>query len=208
MLAISSTVKGASDKTGSKYIGSMDLNGIDWNVFSHGNHVGGIAAGSKNGKVMHGVAFEADVISTYRKAEDFDFSKYDSHSEIKAINNSWGLDCNVDEFFSPEAIEDGLATKEVFEKLIKEINSWGILESLSPLSEANSKDWLLIFSNGNEGQPPVGFVLFNHWLNNKSINNFITVTTVLNSCSENTHLERNSDRWSENCDVWNRYKRI
>ena len=37
----------------------MNLEGINWNEYSHGSHVGGIAAGSKNGKVMHGVAFDA-----------------------------------------------------------------------------------------------------------------------------------------------------
>jgi subtilisin family serine protease len=48
-----------ADKTGSKYVGSISLEGINWNEYSHGSHVGGIAAGSKNGKVMHGVAFDA-----------------------------------------------------------------------------------------------------------------------------------------------------
>ncbi len=182
-----------SEKTGSKYVGSFDLKGIDWETYEHGTHSAAIIAGSKNGKTMHGIAFDADIINTIYFSDDSGFSSYQSYPHIRNINNSWGLDCNVDEFFSPEAIEDGLATKEVFVKLIKELNSWGILESLSPLSGAKSKDWLLIFSNGNEGQPPIGFVPFYHWLNNKSINNFITVTTVLNSCGENTHLERNSD---------------
>ena len=54
-----------SSKTDSKYIGSLELNGIDWNEFFHGTHIGGIAVGAKNGKAMHGVAFDADILNTY-----------------------------------------------------------------------------------------------------------------------------------------------
>ncbi|MBP5468348.1 MAG: S8 family serine peptidase, partial [Candidatus Riflebacteria bacterium] len=79
-----------ADKTGSKYIGSLELNGIDWNEYFHGTHVAGIAVGSKNDKVMHGVAFDAEIVNTsFMGAKDRDFSKYDSYSQVKIINNSW-----------------------------------------------------------------------------------------------------------------------
>ncbi|MBP5468056.1 MAG: S8 family serine peptidase [Candidatus Riflebacteria bacterium] len=79
-----------ADKTGSKYIGSFELNGIDWKTNSHGSHVGGIAAGSKNDKYMHGVAFDADIVSVYFLGENNDFPKFDSYAEVKCVNNSWG----------------------------------------------------------------------------------------------------------------------
>ena len=85
-----------ANKTGSKYIGSLELDGIDWKENDHGTHVGGIAAGSKNGKAMHGVAFDADFVSAYFMADGADFQKYDSYTEIKTINNSWGSQLSVD----------------------------------------------------------------------------------------------------------------
>ena len=41
-----------ADKTGSKYVGSTNLDGIDWESNNHGSHVAGIAAGSKNGRSL------------------------------------------------------------------------------------------------------------------------------------------------------------
>ena len=61
-------------KTGSKYIGSLSLNGIDWKKNDHGTHVAGIAAAAKTDYLMHGVAFDADFISTYGLSDDSDFS--------------------------------------------------------------------------------------------------------------------------------------
>ena len=104
------------DKTGSKYIGSLSLDGIDWNTYSHGTAMGSIAAGSKNEKGMHGVAFDADIISTSRFGENFDFPKYDSYPEIKIINNSWGSNGSADMFYSSEVVSN-LSSKEVLDSL-------------------------------------------------------------------------------------------
>ena len=35
----------------------------DWKVIFHGTHVAGISAASRDGKVMHGVAFDAEVLN-------------------------------------------------------------------------------------------------------------------------------------------------
>ncbi len=78
-----------SSKTSSKYIGSFDLKQINWEKDNHGTHVGGIAVGTKNGNTMHGVAFDADIMSTtYAYSDTADFYKYSSFSDIKTINNS------------------------------------------------------------------------------------------------------------------------
>ena len=71
------------DKKGSKYVGSFILEGIEWNEWFHGTARGSIAAGSKNDKGMHGVAFDADIISTSYFVESYDFHKYDTYPEIK-----------------------------------------------------------------------------------------------------------------------------
>ncbi len=182
-----------SSKTGSKYIGSFELNGIDWKTNSHGSHVGGIAAGSKNDKYMHGVAFDADIISTYFMTDDYDFSKYNSYSEIKCINNSWGPAISVDDYFVPEDVEDGIISEKVIDKLVTQLRNDGGYDLFPPIFEAVSKDKLLIFANANQGQHETDLLEFMNWLNGKSVNNLISVTATLNSYGDKKHLERNSD---------------
>ena len=78
-----------SDKTSSKYIGSLSLNGIDWKNSNHGTHVSGIAVGSKNNYIMHGVAFDANLISTsYEHSDTSEFYKYSQYSDIKKDRKS------------------------------------------------------------------------------------------------------------------------
>ncbi len=182
-----------SDKKDSKYIGSTDLDGISWMVNSHGSHVGGIAAGAKNGKGMHGVAFDADIISTAWVGKNFDFPEYDSFPQIKSINNSWGGEISFDTFYLPYEIEDDLSPNKALEKLYKDLEQKGYFDQLSPIKEAASKDRLLVFSNCNYGKTDTSLIPFVHWLNNKDVNNLISVTATLNSYGNNTHLERNSD---------------
>ena len=180
-----------SGKTGSKYIGSLDLSGIDWKSNNHGSHVGGIAAGSKNRKGMHGVAFEADVISTYTKAEDLGFSKYDSYSEVKAINNSWGPACSIDDLFKFKKFDSELPGAYVSYYLYYVYSTYSDYTNL--IKEIASKDKLLVFGNCNDGQHECGILPFVYWLQGKSVNNFISVISALNSYGDNTHLVRNSD---------------
>ncbi|MBR4571290.1 MAG: S8 family serine peptidase [Candidatus Riflebacteria bacterium] len=182
-----------SSKTGSKYIGSFELNGIDWKTNSHGSHVGGIAAGSKNAKYMHGVAFDADIISTCFMTDDYDFSKYNSYSEIKCINNSWGAVISVDDYYPSEDIEDGIISEKGIDKFVTQLKNNGEYGLCPPIFEAVSKDKLLIFANANQGQHETDLLEFMNWLNGKSVNNLISVTATLNSYGDKKHLERNSD---------------
>ena len=182
-----------SSKTESKYIGSLELNGIDWNPYYHGSHVGGIAAGAKDGKDMHGVAFDADIISTYFLAKGNDFTKYDSYSEIKIINNSWGPYFSVDNYISSENVEDEITSEKVIEKLVTCLRNDNLYDYFIPIFEAASKDKLLAFANCNDGQHESQLIQFLYWLKGKSINNLISVTAALNSYGDKVHLERNSD---------------
>jgi autotransporter-associated beta strand protein len=182
-----------ADKTGSKYIGSLNLEGIDWKENSHGTHVSGIAVGSKNGKGMHGVAFDADLVSTYFLCESHDFPKFDSYSEIKTINNSWGNKYSIDDFYLlyTSILDKDNISSEVVLNYLNSFND--DYKSITAIKEAASKDRLLVCSNGNYGRDDAGSYRSIHWFNNKSINNLITVTAMLNSYSESEHLKRNSD---------------
>ncbi|WP_246883147.1 autotransporter serine protease [Pseudomonas sp. Tri1] len=87
-----------------RYDGSPSV-GSDGKLGSHGTHVGGIAAGSRDGSPMHGVAFDAQIIS----ADNGDPGPEDGiilgndgavykagwdaliASGARIINNSWGI---------------------------------------------------------------------------------------------------------------------
>ncbi|NBF11254.1 autotransporter domain-containing protein [Pseudomonas sp. Fl4BN1] len=87
-----------------RYDGSPSL-GSDRKLGSHGTHVGGIAAGSRDGGAMHGVAYDAQIIS----ADNGDPGPEDGivlgndgavykagwdglvASGARIINNSWGI---------------------------------------------------------------------------------------------------------------------
>ncbi len=190
-------------KTGSKYIGSLSLNGIDWKKNDHGTHVAGIAAAAKTDYLMYGVAFDADFISTYALSDDSDFSKYNSYSQIKVINNSWGEDLNIDYAYDDddededEDIEDfkNYSSDEIFDKIASELEKLekGVDSELGPLSDAINQDKLLIFAASNEGETVSGYQSCAPLFKKETANNIINVTAALNSFDETNHLERNSD---------------
>ena len=179
-----------ADKTGSKYVGSLNLDGIDWNTYFHGNPMAGIAAGSKNDKVMHGVAFDADIISTSWIGNNFDFPKYDSYPEIKIINNSWGNSESADTFYTSDEVSN-LNSKDVLDYLNEKVVAYK--NTTIPIKDAASKDRLLVFSNHNYGYADTQAYMFLYWFNNEAVNNIITVTGALNSCDQSEHLKRNPD---------------
>ncbi len=185
-----------ADKTGSKYIGSMNLEGINWNEYNHGSHVGGIAAGSKNGKGMHGVAFDAEIVSTYYLwDDDHDFSKYDSSSQIKSINNSWNSDSDIDGLINSDELDEDSTADKVFKQLVTDFNNYNFEPMNKSVFDTASKDKLLIFSSGNFGYQDKDLMF--HWplifKYDDCNNNIITVTSALNSYGENKHLIRNPD---------------
>lgn len=79
---------------------------------SHGTHVGGTMAASRDGNEMHGVAFQANLYSantggtdnmTYGPNQDYNFflKGYSALAEVgaKVINNSWGSNRRVNSAF-------------------------------------------------------------------------------------------------------------
>ena len=74
----------------------------DWVYDKHGSHVAGIMAAMRNGVGMHGVAFDADLVSaamlggasgsTENLVMPDLLSLFAAYPEIRVINNSWGAD--------------------------------------------------------------------------------------------------------------------
>ncbi|MDX7989258.1 autotransporter outer membrane beta-barrel domain-containing protein, partial [Xenorhabdus sp. 12] len=57
---------------------------------AHGNHVSGIIAASRDGKEMHGVAFDAGLITGKYLQNQFNRTEAMIQSNVRIINNSWG----------------------------------------------------------------------------------------------------------------------
>lgn len=81
------------ETTGQEYV-------PNWAYDKHGSHVAGIMAAMRNGIGMHGVAFDADLVSAamlggaYGSTENLVtpdlLSLFAAYPEIRVINNSWG----------------------------------------------------------------------------------------------------------------------
>ena len=97
------TTKTASSMAVLVHTGSGADGVYSWSDYQHGTHVAGIAAASRNGTGMQGVAYDAEIVGTVPytdlAAEVSSGQIYDAylnHPEIKVINNSWGEENYLD----------------------------------------------------------------------------------------------------------------
>lgn len=184
----------------------------DWQKLFHGTHVAGIAAGSRNGQVMHGVAFDANIFGASFKddysgegGEDSSmyndpFAPYLNRAEVKVINNSWGTDIYLDEFLSDEDIKQALINNgENWDKLMDELKgeitkqSKELKTCLMDVSKAFDAKRLTIFSAGNGGHSSPGLSAQASWFNDKAEFYLLGVSNVYNQFGHSGGLVRNSD---------------
>ena len=114
----------------------------DWLQHYHGSHVAGIMAASKNEIGMHGVAFDADLLSGEIwgdvKLEDT-YNGFNENKKVKIINNSWSDDLYIDE------IREGKAG-ELSCYISEEPHYFEIFEN-----SISNHDKVLVFAAGNMG---------------------------------------------------------
>lgn len=107
-----------SSKTGSKYL-SGSAEDIDWKNLYHGTAVAGILAASKNDIGMHGVAFDANILSVYdaglsRVLEDKEaLAAYRQAlidmadgTGVRCFNLSFGYPVSVDDMENWDAVDE------------------------------------------------------------------------------------------------------
>ena len=184
----------------------------DWKVIFHGTHVAGISAASRDGKVMHGVAFDAEVLNAPFNTDyahdgqeetslDDPFTPYLSHGEIKVINNSWGKPTYIDEILPDYIIKQLLEENgEDWEKTIVDLET-AILKihgELKPyfdsIAQAVDSKRMTIFAAGNGGHSGANLQSYASWFNDNAEYYLLNVSNIYNKFGGNKGgLVRNAD---------------
>ena len=141
----------------------------DWIQHMHGTHVGGIMAAAKDDIGMHGLAFDADLLSGEFIPEDNLINTYEGlkqNSRVKIINNSWGNEFYIDEI---RAGKQG-----VFNAMQQaDDNSLGVLTD-----SIVHYDKVLVFAACNSGHPSASAHSLLPYLEPQTAGNFINVISV------------------------------
>ncbi|WP_445974725.1 autotransporter outer membrane beta-barrel domain-containing protein [Pantoea ananatis] len=110
---------------------NYDIYEVSGNIVfeSHGTHVAGITAASRNGIGMHGVAFGA-TLTTGAIPDEANHLEYMTQSNVRVINNSWGDDLPVEQDAGGNDILLPNKTRK-YEKITLPY----LIEALAPLKE-------------------------------------------------------------------------
>lgn len=185
----------SGDKKIQKYgYGSDDLFSI-FNDRDHGTHIAGIIAANKDEKGMHGIAYDANLISL--GADKLPNGGYDDAGayrlyidkikNIQIINNSWS--------FINDHID--LSIKDIREKAKKELRESNYYKTLS--STTKQYDQINVYASGNEGSifSPAytsGVGMFDEMKNN--IVNVMAMNSHTGQLSSFSCLAKNAEDWT------------
>lgn len=185
----------SGDKKIQKYgYGSDDLFSI-FNDRDHGTHIAGIIAANKDEKGMHGIAYDANLISL--GADKLPNGGYDDAGayrlyidkikNIQIINNSWSfINDHVD-----------LSIKDIRDKAKKELRESNYYKILS--STTKQYDQINVYASGNEGSifSPAytsGVGMFDEMKNN--IVNVMAMNSHTGQLSSFSCLAKNAEDWT------------
>ena len=186
----------SGDKKIQKYgYGSDDLFSI-FNDRDHGTHVAGIIAANKDEKGMHGIAYDANLISLGAESSLFGekkgfFYAYVSNAQnaknIKIINNSWGS--STDHF--------DLSKDDKKENFEKEFNESAYYKNLAEITR--KYDQINVYTSGNKGS------IFSHAYTSglgifPEMKDNVLSVMAMNSRTSNlasmTCLAKNAEEWT------------
>jgi len=140
----------------------------DWSKYDHATHVGGIMAAAKDDKGMHGVAFDADLVSgdvlTGNQLANLKlvYDALNANSKIKIINNSWGSSTYIDIIGQDALLQSEFNQSEL-----------DILQR-----SATDYDKILVFAAGNSGHPTPSVESILPYIRPRTAGNFINVISV------------------------------
>lgn len=185
----------------------------DWQAVFHGTHVAAIAAGSRDGNVMHGTAFDAEILNApfntdyavdegQRETDIKDvFTPYLKRGEIKVINNSWGSSIYLDEILPDDEIkklleasgEDWNMITDAIESAILKLHR-GLKPLFKSIAQAVNAKRLTIFAAGNAGHSGSCLQSQASWFNDNAEFYLLNVSNLYNKFADgNGGLVRNAD---------------
>lgn len=186
----------SGDKKIQKYgYGSDDLFSI-FNDRDHGTHVAGIIAANKDEKGMHGIAYDANLISLGAESSLFGekkgfFNAYVSNAQntknIKIINNSWGK--STDHF--------DLSKDDKKENFEKEFNENAYYKNLAEITR--KYDQINVYTSGNKGSIfshayTSGLGIFPEMKDN--VLNVMAMNSRTSNLASMTCLAKNAEEWT------------
>ncbi|MDT8902837.1 S8 family serine peptidase [Anaeroselena agilis] len=146
------------------YVGGPSQ-GYNWTESNHGTHVAGIMAAAKNNAGMHGLAFDADLLSGNFKETGSAYDGFNRNASVRVINNSWGVGLYID------SIGEG---KNSFLTLFNnESNDYAILRQ-----SILNYDKVLVFSAANSGHTTPGALSLLPYMYRDTAGNFINVIAL------------------------------
>ena len=140
-----------------------------WQFMYHGTHVAGIAAASRNGVGMHGVAYEAEVVNVSAYNAYYWWGAYErpdwadallDNPDVKIVNCSWGTDLNPTERSEGKDItsmKGYLCLLDAREK-----------EMADSINAATGRGVLAVFGAGNDGYVMPSFENTVQWVEGKN----------------------------------------
>ena len=156
-----------ANKSHSFYIAGPPLD-YDWVQYTHGSHVGGIMAAAKNNIGMHGLAFDADLLSGNAFANEplaTVYQYYNTNPQIRVINNSWGFNYDIDVI--------GEGKEEIIYLLNRESDTLPTLRN-----SITNYDKVLVFAAGNHGHTAAGGSSLLSYLQPETAGNFVNVVAL------------------------------
>lgn len=169
-----------ANKDGSYYLYQPPAADYDWAKNDHGSHVGGTMVAARDGIGMHGVAFDANILSgdAFMPASSLakTYDQLNKLPNLKVINQSWGWDIYLDELIQGG---DSLADLDPEILLVRDV-----------LKNSIAHDKLLVFAASNDGHASssiMGTLIMNDPVSNK---NFINVVAA-NSAADRYTTDAN-----------------
>ncbi|WP_339010312.1 autotransporter domain-containing protein [Fusobacterium varium] len=151
---------------------------MDWLKNDHGTHVAGIMSASKDGKGMHGAAFNSNLASGLFSTSEGLIKAYDyfnTREDIKVVNNSWAYEVYIDEIHNTDG--ENHKGRDGFLKIIEEDeDAQNSIEILKSSMKKYNK--LLIFANANSGHITPSLIPLLSYLDKEVKNNIIGVTAL------------------------------